>query len=116
MMVSVLVMMCLVLSVESTDSNATVDLFSLARSMCMKNRVRFVRGHEGICRHAKHTLCRDFVKVRSVGKCKLSKSSTLNYLMTKAPMGVCSYGGKHKGTRKVKEILRRNGLCNRFKF
>ena len=113
-----IVTICLILSVEPTDSNTAVDLRSLAKLMCLKNKkhkyqkVRFSLKQERFCKLCKDIICPGVTKSSGDFKCVKSKSLRLNYQTIKVTRAVCEYEGRDEMVKKVKEAMADDKLCD----
>ena len=113
-----IVTICLILSVEPTDSNTAVDLRSLAKLMCLKNKkhknqkVRFSLKQERFCQLSAILICPGVTKSSGNFKCVKSKSLRLNYQTIKVTRAVCEYEGRDEMVKKVKEAMADHKLCD----
>ena len=114
MTILTIIITSLVLNVEATDSNAAVDLNSLAKSICKNKKVLYVHGYRRFCEESKNIICPEFINKLPAGRCRLTKSSRVSYQMKKVAKGVCFYEGRHTITKKVQKALQESGFCKRY--
>lgn len=116
--ITTLVIICLVSSVESTDSNTAVDLRNLAQIMCTKKKTHYISGpgYRKFCKAAKDIICPGVLKNHPVGRCVLSTGprSRLTYMMKKVAKNVCFYEGRDEATKKVRKHLDATSFCKRY--
>ena len=94
----------MVCSVNSADSNTAVDLRTLGRMMCRKRKVFYTEGYRDFCEVARRELCSRY-STRSHSRCVQIKSHRFRYQMMRTVRDVCWYSGRDYTTKRVRESL-----------
>ncbi|KAL5270007.1 hypothetical protein ACHWQZ_G003477 [Mnemiopsis leidyi] len=111
---SLFVVFCLLISVDSLDSNAAVDLMSLANAICRKQKVLYYRdGFEMFCKLSKELICPQTEKTvdAAAATCKPTLNVRIQYQMKKVQKAVCQYEGSDNTTKEVQARLQDAGRC-----
>ena len=120
--VYLIILSCLLESVQSTDSNTAVDLRSLADLICFQNKVWYTTNsgnYKTFCEVSKAIICpgssRSVQNAADVPCIEKSKGwQRINYQSMKVHKSVCQYEGWDTNTKDVQDKLQDAGQCDNY--